>query len=81
MAYNAAGIYVYCDVPGGDLHLGSLLAGARPAKYGLYSSLYLEYVEPVSYTHLFRAFSFGACAYGAVSTGCKVRKPLGFHPF
>ena len=45
MAYNAAGIYVYCDVPGGDLHLGSLLAGARPAKYGLYSGLYLEYVE------------------------------------
>ena len=45
MAYYAAGIYVYRNVPGGDLHLGSLLAGARPAKYGLYSGLYLEYVE------------------------------------
>ncbi len=31
MAYNAAGIYVYCDVPGGDLHPGEPLLAGVPA--------------------------------------------------
>jgi hypothetical protein len=38
-------------------------------------------VEKVAKRHFFEFFSSGACAYGAVSTECKVRKPLGFHPF
>ena len=41
----------------------------------------LETVEKVAERHFFEIFSSGACAYGAVSTECKVRKPLGFHPF
>jgi len=40
-----------------------------------------EAVEKVAKRHFFEFFSSGACAYGAVSTECKVRKPLGFHPF
>jgi len=38
-------------------------------------------VKKVAERHFFELFSSGACAYGAVSTECKERKPLGFHPF
>ena len=41
----------------------------------------IETVEKVAKRHFFEFFSSGACAYGAVSTECKVGKPLGFHPF
>jgi len=41
----------------------------------------LQSVKKVAERHFFELFSSGACAYGAVSTECKERKPLGFHPF
>ena len=40
----------------------------------------LQSVKKVAERHFFELFSSGACAYGAVSTECKERKPLGFHP-